>query len=97
MLFHFFTYPTSLESCTSLISTITCRPLILVGNHRTSFYVLPSNTLLTHCMAALLRKVDSILSKELGRQTGRSTSPMEQTPSPSCYQGRGGGTKKVKI
>ena len=31
-------------------------------------------------MAALLRTVDSIRSKELGRQTGRRSSPMEYTP-----------------
>ena len=45
-------------------------------------------------MAALLRKVDSVRCKELGRRTGRRSSPMEQTPSPSWYQGRGGEQKR---
>ena len=42
-----------------------------------------------HCMSALLRKVDSVWCKELGRWIGRRSSPMEQTPQPG-YQGRGG-------
>ena len=46
-----------------------CLPLWLVENHRTSFYFLLSNTL-THSMAVLLGKVDSVQCKELGRQTG---------------------------
>ena len=39
----------------------------------------PDGTL-TLCMAALLRIVDSVRRKELGRWTGRIPSPMEQTP-----------------
>ena len=53
-----------------------CHLLWLVENHRTSFYFLPSNTL-TNCMAAMLRTVDSVRCKELGRRTGRRSSPME--------------------
>ena len=37
---------------------------------------------LTHCNVALLRKVDRFRCKELGRRTGRRSSPMEQTPQP---------------
>ena len=44
-----------------------------------SICFLPSNTL-THCVAALKRKVDSVLCKELVRGTGRRSSLMEQTP-----------------
>ena len=36
-------------------------------NYGASFYFLPSNTL-THCVAALVRIVDSVQRKELGRQ-----------------------------
>ena len=32
---------------------------------------------------ALIRKVGSVRHKELGKQTGRRSSPIEQTPSPS--------------
>ena len=39
-------------------------------------------------MGALLRKVDSIRSKELGRRTGRGSSPMEQTPQPKLVPGK---------
>ena len=45
--------------------------------NRTSFRILPSNTL-THCMAALLRTVNRLWLKELGKRTGRRSSPMEQ-------------------
>ena len=37
-----------------------------------------------------IRKVGCVRLKELGRQTGRWSPPMEQTPGPSWYQGRDG-------
>ena len=64
-----------------------CHLLWLVENHRTSFYFLPSNTL-THCMAGLLRKMDSVQHKVLGRQTGRRYSPKEQSPQPKLVAGK---------
>ena len=73
-----FLFPTAFLSAT----------LYGLGNYRTSFYFLPSNTF-THCMAALLRMVNGIQGKELWSQTGRRPSPMEHTHTPSWYQGRG--------
>ena len=58
-------------------------------DHRTSFYSFPSNTL-THVIAALLKKVDSVRCKELGRRTGRGLLWWNRASSPSWYQGRGG-------
>ena len=60
---------------------------------RTTFYFLPSNTL-NHCVAPLLRIVDSGRHKELGRRTGRRSSLKEQTPARGENQGRGGKQKK---
>ena len=48
-------------------------------NCRTSLYFFPSNTL-THYVVALLRIADNIWPEELGRWTGRRSSPMEQIP-----------------
>ena len=39
-------------------------------------------------LAELLRIVDSVRCKELGRRTGMRSSMMEQTPCPNCFQGR---------
>ena len=47
--------------------------------YNTSFNFLPSNTL-KNCMAALLGIVESVRRKEQGRQTGRRSSQLEQTP-----------------
>ena len=58
-------------------------------NYRTSFYFLPSNPF-TYCKATLVRIVDNVQHKNLGRQTNRRSSPMELAPTPSWYQGRGG-------
>ena len=49
-----------------------------------------------HCKVAQLRIVDHIQRKKLGRQTGRRSSMMEQTPSPSWNQGKGREQKKLK-
>ena len=40
-------------------------------------------------MAALLRMLNGVGHEKLGRQTGKRSSPIEQTPSPSWYQGTG--------
>ena len=40
-------------------------------------------------MAALLRILDSVWCKELGRQIGRRFSPMEQTPQPKLVPWKG--------
>ena len=45
-------------------------------------------------MAALLRKVDCVLCRELGRRTGRRSSPMEQTLQPKRIPGKRWGNKK---
>ena len=45
-------------------------------------------------MAVLLRKVDSVRGKELGRQTGRRSSPMELTPQLKLVPRKRWGTKK---
>ena len=37
---------------------------------------------------AMHRKLDSIWHKELGRWTGRRSSPMEQTPQPKLVPGK---------
>ena len=59
--------------CSYILTAVLCD---LWKNHRTSFYYLPANAL-THCMAGVLRKVDSIRCKELGMQTGRSSPQIE--------------------
>ena len=46
-------------------------------------------------MAALLRKVDSIPFKELGKQTGRRSSLMEQTLQPKLVPGKRWGAKTI--
>ena len=60
-----------------------------------NFLQFPSFNTLTHCMAALLRIVDSVRRKELGRQTGRRSSPMEQTPPAQLVPGKEVGAKKT--
>ena len=65
-----------------------------IGNQVGSTTSIPSNAL-THCMAAQLRKVDSKRCKELGRQTGRWSSLIEQTPKPKLVPGKRLGTKKL--
>ena len=79
-LFHFFTYPqwSWMQYLTSFLSHLTTIFLnhilfaVLNGllNNRTSFNFIPS-TPLTHCIAALLRIVNGVWHKELGRRTGR--------------------------
>ena len=44
-------------------------------------------------MAVLVRIVDSIRHKELGRQTGRRSSPKEQTPTAQAGTGKEVGKK----
>ena len=76
----------------STISTwiISCLPYFMTcENYRTSFHFLPSNPF-TYCKATLVRIVDNVQHKNLGRQTNRRSSPMELAPTPSWYQGRGG-------
>ena len=85
----FLPYPTGFGRYTKLLSQLYFKNLFLytfpsvvdgdLFNYRGYLYFRPSNTL-THCMVALLRKVDSVWCKELGRWTGRRSSPMEQTP-----------------
>ena len=48
------------------------------------------------CEGALLRIVDSAQRKELGRQTIRRSSPVEQTPQPKLIPGKRWGTKKCE-
>ena len=48
-------------------------------------------------MVALLRIVDSVRCKELGRQAGRRSSPMEQTLKPKLIPGKRWRGKKAKL
>ena len=50
---------------------------------------------LTHCVAALLRIVDSVRRKELGRQSERRSSLMEQTPAGPAGTREEVGAKKI--
>ena len=59
----------------------------LPKNYGTSFNSLTSNAL-THCVVELISIVDSMQCKELGKRTGRRSSPMEQTPQPKLVPGK---------
>ena len=48
------------------------------------------------CEGALLRIVDSAQRMELGRQTSRRPSPVEQAPQPKLIPGKRWGTKNVR-
>jgi len=63
-------------------------------NYRASSNFPPSNTF-TDYVTALLRVVDSILHKELGKQTERSPSLMEQAPEGPAGTREEVGAKKV--
>ena len=47
---------------------------------------------LTQCMVALVRIVDSVRGKKLGRRTGRRSSLMKQTPQSKLAPGKWWGT-----
>ena len=59
----------------------------LPKNYGTSFNSLTSNAL-THCVVELISIVDSMQCKELGKRTGRRSSPMEQNPQPKLVPGK---------
>ena len=65
------------ENADHYTTTTALLSLVLYGLFETT--EVPSNTL-THCMAALLRIVDSVWHKELGKHTERRPPQMEQTP-----------------
>ena len=50
-------------------------------------YLMVYHTLRAHCMAVLVRIVDRIQRKELGRRTSGRSSPMEQTHQPKPVPG----------
>ena len=51
----------------------------------------------THCMAVMLRKVDSVRCKEQGRWTGWRSSTMEQTSQPKLVPVKRGEQKNEQI
>ena len=91
-------YLTSFKPPTTHPSLVSCRlsshwswMLYLITfhdlrNYRASFYILPSNSI-THWVAALLCMVIGAQCKELGRWTGRRSSPMQHI---HPAKGRGG-------